>query len=82
MYKNGHVELIRKIRLISKFLTFQHGKQTTAIHILPNISRSKNSQTMKLGQFIEYNRRKIVFEKSYTKCGGETIHRPFSKYRS
>ena len=30
--------------------------QTTAIHILPNISRSKDNQTMKLDQVIEYNR--------------------------
>ena len=29
------------------------------IHILPNISRSKNSQTMKFGQVIEYS--KIFF---------------------
>ena len=32
------------------------GKQTIATHILPNISRSKASQTMKYGQLIEYNR--------------------------
>ena len=34
---------------------------------------------MKFGQLIEYNMRKIFLEKSYTKCGGETIRRPFSK---
>ena len=34
--KNG---LIRKMRLISKFMTSQLGQQTGAIHILPNISR-------------------------------------------
>ena len=34
---------------------------------------------MKLGQLIEYSMRNIFPEKSYTKCGGETIHRPFSK---
>ena len=33
---------------------------------------------MKFGQLVGYNRRNI-FEKSYTKCGGETILRPFSK---
>ena len=26
-------------------MTSQHGKQTTAIHILPNISRSKDNHT-------------------------------------
>ena len=34
---------------------------------------------MKPGQLIEYNLRIIFLEKSYTKCGGETIPRPFSK---
>ena len=28
---------------------------------------------MKFGPLIEYNMRKIFAEKSYTKCGGETI---------
>ena len=34
---------------------------------------------MKFGQVIEYNTRNISVEKSYTKYGGETIPRPFSK---
>ena len=34
---------------------------------------------MKFGQLIEYNVRKIFLEKSYKKCGRETIPRPFSK---
>ena len=34
---------------------------------------------MKFGQSIEYKMRNIFVEKSYTKCGGETIPRPFSK---
>ena len=33
----------------------QPGKQATAIHILPNISRSKDNKIMKFGQIIEYN---------------------------
>ena len=49
------------------------------IHILPNISRSKGNQTVKFGQLIDYNMRHIFLEKSYKKCGGETIHRPFPK---
>ena len=57
----------------------QPGKQTIVIHILPNISRSKGNQTMKFGQFAEYNVRNIFLEKSYTKCGGETSPRPFFK---
>ena len=46
---------------------------------MPNISRSKNNQTMKFGQLIEYNMGNISVEKSYAKCGGETFPRPFSK---
>ena len=34
---------------------------------------------MKFGQLIKHNMRNIFFEKSYKKCGGETIPRPFSK---
>ena len=34
---------------------------------------------MKFGQLTDYNMRHTFFEKSYTKCDGETIPRPFSK---
>ena len=51
----------------------QHGKQK--ISALPNISRSKGNQTMKFGHLIEYKQRKILLEKSYSKCGGETSPR-------
>ena len=34
---------------------------------------------MKFGQLVEYNIRNIFLEKSYAKCGRETIPRPFSK---
>ena len=74
-YKNG---LIRKVRLISEFMTSPLEKQTIAIYILPNISRSKGSQTMKFGQSTVYNMRNIFLEKLYTKCGAETIPRPLS----
>ena len=76
MYKNG---LIRKIRLISKFMTSNSGSQTIAIHILPNISRSKDNQAMEIGQLIGYNMRNIFLENSYTKHGRETILGLFSK---
>ena len=52
MLKNG---LTRKIKLISKFMTLQPGKQTITIHILPNISRSKCNQRIKFGQLIEHS---------------------------
>ena len=76
MYKN---DLIRKIRLISEILTSQLGEQTIGIHIISNVSRSKDNQTMKFGQLIEYNMRKFFLEKSYITCGGETVPRLFSK---
>ena len=60
-------------------MTSQPGKQTIAIHLLPNISRSKGNLTMKFGQLIEYNMKNIFVEKSYTKYGGETVSRPFSE---
>ena len=60
-------------------MTSQPGKQTIAILILPNISRSKDNQTMKFGQSIEYSMRNIFIQNSYTKCGGKTIPRPISK---
>ena len=66
------------IALISKLMTSQPGKQTIATHILPHISRTKDSQTIKFGQLIEYNMRNVFLEKLYTKCDGETIQRPFS----
>ena len=44
--KNG---LVRKIRINSKFMTLQPGSQKITIHILSNISRSKDNQAMKFG---------------------------------
>ena len=38
-------------------MSLQPRKQANAIHILPNISRSKGNQTMKLGQLTDYNMR-------------------------
>ena len=34
---------------------------------------------MKFSQLIEYDMKNIFLKKSNTKCGGETIPRPFSK---
>ena len=53
----------------------QPGKQTIAMHILPNISRSKNNQAMKFGQLLEHNMRTFYFEK----CSGEGLSQSFSK---
>ena len=57
-------------------MTSQPGQQTIAMHILPNISRSKGNQT--INQAIEKNMKAIFLEKPYIKYGGETSPRPFS----
>ena len=57
----------------------QPGKQTIAIHVFPDISRSKGNQAITFGQLIKYNMRNVFLLKSYRKCVGETIARPFSK---
>ena len=59
-------------------MTTQSGKQPITIHILHNISRSKDNQTMKFGQLIKYNMRIVFVEKLYTRCDGKTSPRPGS----
>ena len=58
--KNG---LIKKIRLISKFMTSQPGEQTITIHTSLDISQIKRSKKMKFGQIIEFSRRNIFLQK-------------------
>ena len=41
--------------LPQKLFSSEAGQKTIVIHLLPNISRSKGNQAMKLGQLIEYN---------------------------
>ena len=60
-------------------MTSKPGKQTIAIHLLSYLTRSKDNQTVKLGQLIEYNMRRFFLEKLYPKYGVETSHKPFSK---
>ena len=43
-------------KFTSKFMTSQPGLQTIVLHILPNISKNKNNQTMKFGQLLIYNK--------------------------
>ena len=44
----------------------QTGQQIIKIHILSNISRSKDNQAVKFDQLIEFNMRYIFVEKLYT----------------
>ena len=60
-------------------MTSQTGQQVITIHILPNISKNKEEETMTFGQLIEYNMRNVFLEKSYTKCGGKAS--PISFYK-
>ena len=60
-------------------MTSQPGKQTIAINILPNISRSKGNQTIKFRQLIEYSMINFFLENSDAKYGVETSPRLFSK---
>ena len=47
-------------------MTSRLGLQTISIDILSNISRSKDNETIKLGQLIEYNKTNI-FLQNHTK---------------
>ena len=58
-------------------MTSQSGKQTISTNILSNISRSKDNQTMKLSQLIEYNMMDIFYEKSNTKLVKKLLPHPF-----
>ena len=60
-------------------MTSQPRKQTIVIHVLLNILRNKDNQTMKFGQLREYNIKNIFLEKPYTKYDGETSPRLFSE---
>ena len=71
--------MIRKVRLVSKFMTSQPGKQTVSVDIFPNTSRSKRNQTSKFSLLTECNMINIFLSKSCTKCGGESTSRHFSK---
>ena len=71
------MKAIRKIKLISKFMTSKPGWQTIAILILTNISRSNGNQRTKFAQLTDYNMRNISHEKLYTKRCRETIPSPF-----
>ena len=58
-------------------MTSQPGKETITIHILPNISQSKSSQTLKFGQLVECNKRNICLQTSSRKLDRKTSFRPF-----
>ena len=50
----GYVKnsLIKKLWLISRFMTLKTRKKIITIHVLPSISRSKGKQAIKFGHLI------------------------------
>ena len=58
-------------------MTSETGQKTVTIDFLSNISRSKGNQKKKFCHLIENNMINIFLEKSYIKCDGEAISRPF-----
>ena len=63
---------------VSKFMTSQPGKQIISIHILSNITRSKNIHGIKFGQLMQYNMWNIFIEKSFTEYGRKSVTTPSS----
>ena len=57
-------------------MTSQTVTQIFAIHILPNISGSKDNHAIKLGQLKEYNLRNNLFHTSCKEWGRETSSTP------
>ena len=57
----------------------QIGKQKNTIHILSNISRSKGTQTIKFGQLMKYNMRKIFLENHAQNVVEKLALKPFLK---
>ena len=74
MLKNS---FISKIRLISKFMPSQPGKQITAVHTLPNVSRSEGNQTLKFHQLIEYGMTNVFLEKLFKNVIEKLFSDPF-----
>ena len=67
---------MKKLSLISNFMTSQPGKKQLQYIYCPILTKRGN-QTTKSGQLIEYSSmRNIFLQKSYTKCGKDTIPRP------
>ena len=57
-------------------MTLQPEKQAIAIHILPNISRTKGNQTMKFGQLMKHNMKNILLKNHAQNVVGN-YSRPF-----
>ena len=68
--------LVRKLNVISNFLMSHTEKQVIIIQILPNISRNKGNQAIKVSHLIGYKVRNIFLQKPGRKCDRETSPKP------
>ena len=57
----------------------QPGKQVITMHILPNISKSNENQTMKFRQLMKYSMRKSFLKNDTRNVIEKNVPRPFSK---
>ena len=73
----GYVKIgmIKKLRLVSKFMSSQTGQQIIPIHILSNISRGKGNQEISFGQLIKHNIRNKFLQQSCRKWSSGTSAR-------
>ena len=55
--------LDKKVMVVNfKIYDVTTGQQTITLHVLPNISRSKGNQAIKLGQLIQYSVKNVFSE--------------------
>ena len=80
----GHVgnNLIRKLRLIPKFLTSQTGKQIITIYVLLNILRSKGNQITKFDQLIDTNWETLFLKNDTQNKVEKLVPDPFIKNKN
>ena len=74
----GHVEkrLVWKLKLNSEISDVINWETNTCNHILHNISRNKDNQTMKFGQLREFN---MFFSKNHTQHVVNSVPDPLLK---
>ena len=65
--------MIRTRRFVSNFMT----SQPIVVHILPNISKSKDNQIMKFGPLIKYNMRNIFLQNHTQNVAEKVVSGPF-----
>ena len=64
---------MRKIRLISNFMTSEPVQKKFAVHTLPNVSRGKSNQPMKFGKIIKYNKKINFFRNHAENVAGRLV---------